>query len=322
MSEKFPSDRFPIGSGFESYAGVALRDADGTPIGILKALWTEPRPMTPDLQALLTIFSSRCNAELVRLRRDREIEQLQATLEQRVKARTAQLEYANRELDTFAYSVSHDLKSPLRSIDGFLHILQGQMGERMTGEDNEIFQKISASASRMGSLIAHMLSLARVSQGKLQRMTVNLNDLIEGVIRHERDRDPTHQVDIVIAPHLLADCDPRMAQIVLENLIGNAWKYAHKQNHPRIEIGLLPSEPDTAEAFYIQDNGAGFDMARVDRLFRPFTRLHTANEFEGTGVGLATVRRILERHDGFVRAQGEVGVGARFEFSFGSASAD
>ena len=322
LSEQFPTDRFAIGSGFESYAGVALRDADGTPIGILKALWTEPRPMTPDLQALLTIFSSRCNAELVRLRRDREIEQLQATLEQRVKERTAQLEYANRELDTFAYSVSHDLKSPLRSIDGFLHILQEQLRERMTAADDDIFQKVSASASRMGSLIAHMLSLARVSQGKLQRMNVQLNDLIEGVIRHERDRDPTHQVDFVIAPDLLADCDPRMAQIVLENMIGNAWKYAHKQAHPRIEIGPLDSEPGAAAAFYIQDNGAGFDMARVDRLFRPFTRLHSANEFEGSGIGLATVRRILERHGGFVRAQGEVGVGARFEFSFGSASAD
>ena len=126
----------------------------------------------------------------------------------------------------------------------------------------------------------------------------------------------------VIAPDLLADCDPRMAQIVLENMIGNAWKYAHKQAHPRIEIGPLASEPGAAAAFYIQDNGAGVDMARVDRLFRPFTRLHSANEFEGSGIGLATVRRILERHGGFVRAQGEVGVGARFEFSFGSASAD
>lgn len=318
----FPSDQFPIGSGFESYAGVALRDADGTPIGILKAVWTEQRAMTPNLRALLTIFSSRCNAELIRLRRDREIEQLQATLEQRVKARTAQLEYANRELDTFAYSVSHDLKSPLRSIDGFLHILQEQMGERMTAADDDIFQKISASASRMGSLIADMLSLARVSQGKLQRMNVNLNELIDSVIRQERDRDPTHTVEIAIAPSLFADCDPRMAQIVLENLIGNAWKYSHKNSHPRIEIGQRQADSAGASTFFIQDNGAGFDMARADRLFRPFTRLHTHQEFEGSGIGLATVRRIVERHGGFVRAQGEVGSGACFEFSFGNDTAD
>ncbi|MEX1165802.1 MAG: PAS domain S-box protein, partial [Hydrogenophaga sp.] len=304
LADQFPTDSFPIGSGFETYVGVALRDADGSPIGILKALWTRHQALSPDLQALFTIFSSRCNAELVRLRRDREIARLNETLEQRVRARTAQLEYANRELDTFAYSVSHDLKSPLRSIDGFLNILHHQMGDRMTAEDKDIFQRVSASASRMGGLIADMLSLARVSQGRLQRMGVNLSDLAESVIRQEKERDPTHEVEIDIAPNLRADCDPRLAQIVLENLIGNAWKYAHKKPSPRIEIGQMPKTAGDPAAFYVRDNGAGFDMARADRLFRPFTRLHSSNEFEGSGIGLATVRRILERHGGYVKAQG------------------
>ncbi|AOW13852.1 hypothetical protein LPB072_14385 [Hydrogenophaga crassostreae] len=302
----------------QALAGIVLKDADGSAIGLIYVDWNaSPVLQSTHLQALLSIFSSRCNAELVRLRRDREINRLYETLEQRVHARTAQLQYLNRELDSFAYSVSHDLKSPLRAIDGFLHLLHDQMAGRMTTDDEELFEKVSSSASRMGSLIADMLSLARVSQGQLQRMDVNLNDLVDTVIRREFDGDSTHQVEIVIEPDLHADCDPRLAQIVFENLIGNAWKYTHKKAHPRIEIGQRPLDPGLPAVFYVKDNGAGFDMGQVNRLFRPFTRLHSSREFEGSGIGLATVRRILERHGGFVRAEGVVDQGATIEFCFG-----
>jgi PAS domain S-box-containing protein len=307
----------------QALAGIVLKDADGSAIGIIYMAWTAPPLLqSPQMQALISIFSSRCNAELVRLRRDREISRLYDTLEQRVQARTAQLQYLNRELDSFAYSVSHDLKSPLRAIDGFLHMLHHQMAERMMPDDQDLFDKVASAASRMGSLIADMLSLARASQGQLQRMNVNLNDLIDSVIRRERERDPTHEVDIVIAPDMQADCDPRMAQIVFENLIGNAWKYSHKVARPCIELGQRPTQPGEPAVFYVKDNGAGFDMEQANRLFRPFTRLHSAREFEGSGIGLATVRRILERHGGFVRAEGEVGKGATFEFGFGLQTLD
>jgi PAS domain S-box-containing protein len=322
LAERFPTDNFPIGSEFETYVGVALRDADGTPIGILKALWVRHQPLSQDLQALLTIFSSRCNAELIRLRRDREIERLHETLEQRVQARTAQLEYVNRELDAFAYSVSHDLKSPLRSIDGFMHILHEQMSDRLTGEDGALISKVSASVNRMHGLITDLLSLARVSQGQLQRMQVDLTDLAEGVIRQERHRDPTHPVEVFIEPGLSADCDPRLAQIVLENLLGNAWKYSHQQASPRIELVRAAGDDTSTLTFIVRDNGAGFDMSRADRLFKPFNRLHSANEFEGSGIGLATVRRIIERHGGHIAGEGLVGQGSTFRFSFGNASAD
>ena len=301
----------------QAFLGMPLLDADGTPVGLLTAVWRSPLKPRADLQALLTIFASRCNAELIRLRRDREISLLHATLEQRVKARTSQLEYLNRELDSFAYSVSHDLKAPLRSIDGFLHMLQEQMTGRLTAEDEDMLKRVSGSVGRMNGLITDLLSLARVSQGQLQRTQVNLTDLAESVIRHERHRDPTHQIAVTIAPDLNANCDPRMAQIVLENLLGNAWKYSHKQPHPSIELGMEKAQPGEPPTFFVKDNGAGFDEQYANRLFKPFTRLHTAAEFEGSGIGLATVRRILERHGGHIRTSAAPGQGACFWFSFG-----
>jgi PAS domain S-box-containing protein len=303
-------------------AGMPLHDADGSAIGLLMVVWNTAVQPGNDVRSLISIFGSRCAAELIRMQRDREIGQLNETLEQRVAVRTAQLEYLNRELDSFAYSVSHDLKSPLRAIDGFLQILHEQMADRMTPSDEEIFQRASSSASRMGSLINDLLSLARASQGQLQRMDVNINELVESVLRHERDRDPTHTIEIHVAPNLRANCDLRMAQIVLENLIGNAWKYGHKSPSPRIELGQDPRQPGEAPVFYIKDNGAGFDEQFSNRLFRPFSRLHTASEFEGSGIGLATVRRILERHGGHIRAQSQLGEGACFWFSFGHPTPD
>lgn len=317
----YPDHHHPIGSGFQTYLGIALRDADGSPIGVLRALWQSTRPLTADMQALMTIFGSRCTAELVRLRRDREIQKLQETLEQRVTQRTEQLEYLNRELDSFAYTVSHDLKSPLRSIGGFSHLLREQMDPRMNDDDRDLFDRIDTSVQRMSSLITDLLALARVSQGSLQRMNVNLSELAQDVIRQERHRNPTRDVQVRIAPGLMANCDARMAHIVLENLLGNAWKYTRQKALAVIEFGAVPRAPGQAPALFVRDNGAGFDMARAERLFKPFNRLHASSEFEGSGVGLATVRRILERHGGHIRGEGQVDAGSVFEFSFGSDTA-
>jgi PAS domain S-box-containing protein len=301
----------------QTYVGLPLRDEDGSPVGLLTAVWRKPPPLRDDLQALLTIFASRCNAELVRLRRDREILRLQATLEKRVNERTHQLEYLNKELDAFAYTVSHDLKSPLRAIDGFMRLLEEQLQDRLTPDDTHLVQRVLSSVARMNSLITDLLSLARVSQGQLQRMSVDLSELAESVMRQERHRDPTREVEVVIAPGLTADCDARLAHIVLENLLGNALKYSRGTAQARIEFGPAPTSAGEPQQFFIRDNGAGFDMSRADRLFKPFTRLHSPSEFEGTGIGLATVRRIIERHGGQIHAKGEVGQGATFWFSFG-----
>jgi len=302
-------------------AGVALRDGGGTAIGLLAVAWQGQLVPNEETRALLQIFASRCNAELLRLQRDREILQLQNTLEQRVQERTEQLQYLNRELETFSYSVSHDLKSPLRSIDGFMHLLQEQLEGKTTQQDDELIQRVMGSVARMNSLINDLLALARVSQGLLQRTGVNLSELVMDVVRRERDRDPTREVEVVIEPGLHANCDPRMAHIVLENLIGNAWKYSRHTERARVEFGACHDLDSGASGFYVKDNGAGFDMARADRLFRPFTRLHTNAEFEGSGIGLATVRRIIERHGGQIKGEAEPGLGARFCFSFGSENA-
>ena len=298
-------------------AGVALRDPDGTAIGLLAVAWEHSAQIGADIQALTSIFASRSSAELMRLRRDWKIQRLQDTLEQRVQARTAQLQHINRELDSFAYSVSHDLKSPLRSIDGFMHVLREQMGDRVRPEDDAIINRVSASASRMGGLIKDLLALARVSQTQLQRTWTNLSVMAEEVIQQEQQRDPENAVEVVIEPGLFADCDPHLAQIALENLLGNAWKYSRNTPQPRIHFGLVPSSEAVAPTFFVRDNGAGFDMSRSDRLFKPFTRLHQPSEFQGSGIGLATVYRIIERHGGQIQGEGEVGKGAVFRFTFG-----
>jgi PAS domain S-box-containing protein len=307
----------------KSFAGVALRDEDGTAVGLLGVFWRESVEPTEDMRALITIFSSRCNAELLRLHRDRELQRLQATLEQRVADRTAELELLNRELDTFAYSVSHDLKSPLRSIDGFMHLLQEQTASRSTPDDQVLMSRVMLSAQRMHGLINDLLGLARVSQTQLQRTEVNLSEIAADVVRQERHRDPEHQLTVNIEAGLITSCDARLAQIVLENLIGNAWKYSHKSAQPRIEFGRVPADrPEDVPMFFVRDNGAGFDMARADRLFKPFTRLHQPSEFQGSGIGLATVRRIIERHGGHISGEGAVGQGAEFRFWFGRSTGD
>lgn len=299
-------------------AGIALRDPDGTAIGILAVAWEHSARIGADIQALTSIFASRSSAELIRLQSDWKIQRLQDTLEHRVQARTAQLQHINRELDSFAYSVSHDLKSPLRSIDGFMHVLREQMGDRIRPEDDAIISRVMASASRMGGLIKDLLALARVSQTQLQRTWTNLSDMAEEVVRQERQRDPENPVEVIIEPELFADCDPLLAQIALENLLGNAWKYSRNTPQPRIEFGRVPSSGTNAPMFFVSDNGAGFDMSRSDRLFKPFTRLHQPSEFQGSGIGLATVHRIIERHGGQIDGKGEVGRGAVFQFMFGS----
>ena len=305
-----------------SFAAMALRDECGSAIGLLGAFWPDHPEPTSNLASLMTIFASRCEAELLRLRRDRELAQLNATLEQRVTERTTQLQSLNRELDAFAYSVSHDLKSPLRSIDGFMHLLQEQTTGRATEDDQALMARVMASTRRMHGLINHMLALARVSQTQLQPTRVDLSALAEEAIRQEALRDPGHQVEVCIESGLVAECDAGMVQIVLENLLGNAWKYSAKVAQPRIElVGLAPTA-DGLPQFAVRDNGAGFDMSRADRLFKPFSRLHQPSEFQGTGIGLATVRRIIERQGGQITGEGQVGRGASFQFHFGRPTRD
>ncbi|MBX9610855.1 MAG: PAS domain S-box protein [Burkholderiales bacterium] len=312
----FPTDVFLSEGGFKAYMGVSLRDADGTPVGILNAMWRQPLAPSADRDALIQIFASRCNAELTRLRRDRQIQDLHDALEQRVKDRTAQLESLNAELESFAYSVSHDLKTPLTTINGFTHLLQRRLADRLGEDEQRLFQRVLLGTARMEQITTDILALSRVSRSELKPTDVNLSLIATQIMEAERQRHPQRQVQVQIEPDVTVHCDLPWARIVLENLIGNAWKYSQHTPRAHIAFGALPRSADGPTVLFVRDNGAGFNMAHADKLFKPFHRLHGVNDFEGNGVGLATVHRILERHGGAIWCEAAEGQGATFYFSF------
>jgi PAS domain S-box-containing protein len=300
----------------EAYVGQCLFDQDGTPAGVLAALWRQPISVGAEARALMSIFASRAAAELIRMHREREIQRLNATLEQRVKLRTAELEKLNAELDSFAYSVSHDLKSPLRSIDGFTQLLAEQLQGRLSVDEEQLLDRVLKSTRRMSTLIADMLALARVSQGQLGLALTDLSEMAEQVMQAERGKHPGRTFEWRIEPGLMAVCDPRLVRIALDNLLGNAVKYTRDQPQTLIEMGRHDRTGPFPGMFFVRDNGVGFNMAYADKLFKPFQRLHGPSDFEGTGIGLATVRRIVERHGGRIEGCASPGAGAEFRFSF------
>lgn len=236
-----------------------------------------------------------------------------ARAEHALRRATAAAEAANKELEAFSYSVAHDLRAPLRSMDGFSQALIEDYGQSLDGEAVRYLNHIRGAAQHMGDLIEDLLHLSRVTRAELRREEVILGDLAATVVSQLREAHPEHAVDVAIAPDLRAKADPKLLEIVLTNLIGNAWKFTGKTPEAHIEIGVdAGSHPP---AFFIRDNGAGFDPRYADKLFGVFQRLHSTDEFEGTGIGLATVRRIVLRHGGTIWAEGAVGRGATFHFT-------
>jgi light-regulated signal transduction histidine kinase (bacteriophytochrome) len=226
----------------------------------------------------------------------------------------AELVAVNQELEAFAYSVSHDLRAPLRSIDGFSLALLEEYGPQLTGNGQDYLQRVRAAAQRMGSLIDALLSLSRAGRAELRRTNVDLTALADAVAS-ELAAQNGRPVAFVRPEGLTARGDPRLLRVLLENLLGNAWKFTSRREAARVELGRMPAgEPP---AFFVRDNGAGFDMAFSQRLFGAFQRLHDQAEYPGTGMGLATVQRIVTRHGGRVWAEGEVDAGATFYFTLG-----
>lgn len=229
------------------------------------------------------------------------------------------LEAANKELEAFAYSVSHDLRAPLRSIDGFSQALLEDCAGRLNEQAEDHLNRIRAASQRMGQLIDDLLSLSRSARGELRREPVDLSALALESADEVRKLWPGRQVKLVVAPRLCAEGDPRLLRIVFDNLLGNAWKFTSKQERAAIEVSAMSHDGTTA--YFVRDNGVGFDMAYADKLFGAFQRLHAITEYPGTGIGLATVQRIVVRHGGRVWAEGLLGQGATVYFTLGGSSA-
>jgi len=237
---------------------------------------------------------------------------LSVELEQRVQKRTAQLEAANKELESFAYSVSHDLRAPLRGIDGFSQALLEDCEERLNEEGKDYLARIRSGTQRMGHLIDDLLRLSRLTRTELRHEPVNLSKLAEGTLKELREGAPERDVEIEITPNLDTRGDRYLLRVALENLLGNAWKFTSGHDRARIEFGVEEFEGENT--YFVRDDGVGFDMTYADKLFGAFQRLHGATEFPGSGIGLATVQRIIHRHEGRIWAKSEVGKGSTFYF--------
>ncbi len=251
-----------------------------------------------------------------RIEGEKELANMNRELETRVAERTARLQAVNQELESFCYSVSHDLRAPLRGIDGFAQALQEVPAIQLDEAAPGYLHRVRAAAERMGQLIDDLLQLSRISRHELKRSEVNLSDLAVEIVRDLRQHDPQREVAVEIEPNIRAFGDARLSRIMLENLLSNAWKFTSKSEAPRILFDRL-SNGDGAALFRVRDNGVGFDMRYAHKLFSPFQRLHAMSEFPGTGIGLATVKRIVQLHGGDVWAEADPGKGATFTFTLG-----
>ena len=242
--------------------------------------------------------------------------QARDTLEERVRERTTELARLNEELESFNYSVSHDLRAPLRALDGFSRVLEEDYGDVLDGTARGYLRRIRAGAERMGRLIDDLLRLSRLSRRPMQRQRVDLSALAERIVGELRMAEPQRRVEVRIQPGVMAEGDPGLLEIALENLFKNAWKATRGREEARIELGAGGAD-EGPEVFFVRDNGVGFDMRYSGKLFVPFGRLHSASEFDGTGIGLAIVQRIVHRHGGRIWAEGRPGEGAAFFFTLG-----
>lgn len=308
-----------IKRGFRASAAFPISEA-GRIVGAINVYATETHFFVPDIVKLMQELAADISFSLDffagKTRREEAetgLKQLNLELERRVLERTRQLELANKELEAFSYSVSHDLRAPLRSIDGFSQVLLTTYRDRLDATGSDYLHRVRRASQRMGQLIDDLLHLSQVTRSPLRREHVDLSEIAEHVADELRRSAPERRIQFILQPGLSVRADAGLMRIVMDNLLGNAWKYTGKKSEATIEFGRR--DLDHESVFFVRDNGDGFNMEYAPRLFGTFQRLHGEDEFEGTGIGLATVQRIIRRHNGRVWAEGREGLGATFYFT-------
>jgi PAS domain S-box-containing protein len=306
-SGPFPADRVPTDRGIHRGETILQRSLDGASI---PAEWVS----TPIAKGATSIGSVITIKDITQRRRtEAELNAHREHLEEMVKQRTAALMSANKELEAFSYSVSHDLRAPLRSIDGFSHALIEDYSDTLDDRGRDYLRRVRGASQRMARLIDDLLTLSRVTRTQLARAPVDLSATVRGIVAELRAAEPQRQVELLVKDDLVVQGDDRLLRLALQNLVGNAWKFTSRHEKATIEFGA--SYEKDRLVYHVRDDGAGFDMSYANKLFGAFQRLHSADEFEGTGIGLATVQRVIRQHGGSVWAEGAVERGSSFFFT-------
>jgi len=283
----------------DSDGNIAIFETSGIPLFTNNGIFKGYRGISKDITE--------------RKKTERQIARMNDELENKVVERTKMLQIANKELEAFSYSVSHDLRAPLRSIDGFSQALIEDYGDALDSTATNYLNRVRSAAQRMSTLIDDMIKLAKVSRTELSKKRINLSDIARTIAKNLSDLEPDRDAEFVIQPNMSVLGDENLMKVVLQNLLENAWKFTSKEEKTRIEVGSKSKDNDIV--YYVRDNGAGFDMNYAKKLFTPFQRLHKETDFPGTGIGLSTVQRIVHRHLGKIWAEGAPGEGAEFCFT-------
>jgi signal transduction histidine kinase len=318
-ADLYPDDEMLGQMMVDSYFGAPLVTKDDGVVGIVSVMGVSPMVVNEWVAPVLGLFATRLALELQREETMEDLHRLNTELETRVEERTHQLKIANDELEAFSYSVSHDLRGPVRAINSFLDILQEEFGHEFSADARGYLELIQNTGLKMNGLIDDLLLLSKVLKVDLAECKLDITQMSADYLRELQEQSPLRKVRVVVQPDISAWGDPGLLQIALQNLLDNAWTYTENEVDPLIEVGKVQVENDTV--FYVRDNGVGFDMAYVEKVFEPFQRLHRDVDFSGSGVGMATTRRIVHRHGGSIWASAEPGNGATFRFKLGGPSA-
>ena len=311
----FPDDKLLADMGVDSYIGTPLYDSDKKPIGLIVVLDRKPMKHVEFMQEIMKIYGARASSEYERCDVLNQLKLHRDNLEELVKLRVFELEQVNNELESFAYSVSHDLRAPLRSISGFSQAILEDYGEALDEQGVQMLDRVIQNTEKMSTLIDSLLVLSRLGRKELSIEKVDLTALFSSALEQMESQEQCNCSEIIINELGEYQMDKDLMMVVIQNLLSNACKYSSKQTEPRVEVGR--EIKDNSVVYYVKDNGVGFDMAYADKLFGAFQRLHKAEEFEGIGIGLVTVQRIIHRHGGKVWANSEPGKGATFYFTLG-----